>query len=105
MNPKLIFNLLRDTFKDWNEDKAARLGAALSYYTLFSIGPLLVVVIAIASVFFEHAGDQIAGTIGSIIGPDAETMLVKTMENANKGGADVIATVIGVVTLLLGAAG
>ena len=48
MNPKAIFGLLRDSFKEWSEDKASRLGAALAYYTIFSIGPLLIIAIAIA---------------------------------------------------------
>jgi membrane protein len=105
MNPKAIFNVLKDTFKDWSDDKATRLGAALSYYTLFSLGPFLVVVIAIASIFYANARDQIVGTIGGIVGGDAERTIVQTMDNANKSGANIVATIIGLVTLLLGAGG
>src|SRR5437868_2830962 len=105
MNPKAIFDLLKDTFKDWNEDKASRLGASLSYYTLFSIGPLLVVVLAIVSVFYVNARQQVTSTIGSIVGSGAEQTIVQTMDNANRGGTNIIATVIGLATLILGAAG
>src|SRR5438128_2160881 len=49
MNPKAIFELFRDAFKDWNEDKAARLGASLAYYTIFSLGPLLVVSLVVSA--------------------------------------------------------
>ena len=63
MNPKAIFGLLRDSFKEWSEDKASRLGAALAYYTIFSIGPLLIIAIAIASLVFANAKDQIVGQI------------------------------------------
>src|SRR5438477_11038835 len=108
MNPKAIFNLLKDSFqllKDsfqaWNEDKASRLGAALSYYTIFSIGPLLVILIAIASRVYGDARNQIINTIGQVVGPDAAKIISNTMDNANKGGANIIAGAIGIVTLLL----
>ncbi|HEX9989709.1 MAG TPA: YihY/virulence factor BrkB family protein [Chloroflexia bacterium] len=105
MSPKAIFELVRDTFKDWSEDKAARLGASLAYYTIFSIGPLLVIVISIASIVFNDASNQVANTISGMVGPDAGDIVKKTIENANKGGGNIIATGIGIVTLLFGAAG
>lgn len=109
MSPKAIFELVRDTFKDWSEDKAARLGAALSYYTIFSLGPLLLIAIAIASFVFQdtegRTQQQILGTIAGVVGTDAADVIAQTMENANKGGANIIATVIGIATLLLGASG
>jgi len=49
---KALFELFRDTFDEWNEDKVPRLAAALSYYTIFSIAPLLIVVIAVAGLAF-----------------------------------------------------
>jgi membrane protein len=105
MNPKVIFNLLKDSFKDWSDDKASRLGASLSYYTLFSLGPLLVIVVSIVSIFYVNARQDVINTIGSIVGSGAQQMIVQTMDNANKTGTNIVATIIGVVTLLLGAAG
>jgi len=107
MNPKAIFELVRDTFKEWSEDKAPRLGAALAYYTIFSIGPLLVIIIAIASIVAKDADakGQILSTISSTASPEAAEIIGQTIENANTGGANIIATVIGIVTLLLGASG
>jgi membrane protein len=105
MNPKAIFGLVRDTFKDWSEDKAARLGAALAYYTIFSIGPLLLIAVAIASFVFADAQGQIVGKIQGVVGKDSADVIAQTMANANKGGANIFATVIGIVTLLLGASG
>src|SRR5438874_10807531 len=105
MNPKTIFLLFRDAFKDWNEDKASRLGASLAYYTIFSLGPLLVVVIAITSKVFANARQQITGTIGAVVGSGAEDVINTTIDNANKGGTNMLAAVIGRVTLWLGAAG
>lgn len=105
MNPKAIFTLFKDAFKDWNEDKAPRLGAALSYYTIFSLGPLLVIIISIASFVYANARTQITTTVGQVVGSDAQDLITETMDNANKGGANIIASIIGIVTLLLGAAG
>ncbi len=105
MNPKTIFSLLKDTFKEWNEDKAARLGAALSYYTIFSIGPLLVVIISIVSIVYANARQQITSTISGVVGPGAGQLINQIMDNANKGGANIIASIIGLATLLIGAAG
>jgi membrane protein len=52
MKPKVIVELLKETFREWQEDKASRLAAALAYYTAFSIAPLLIIAIAIAAVVF-----------------------------------------------------
>jgi membrane protein len=105
MSPKDIFFLLRDTFKDWSEDKSARLGAALAYYTMFSIGPLLLIATAVASLVFKDAQAQIVGTISGVVGKEAADVIDETIKNANKGGANIVATIIGIVTLLLGASG
>jgi membrane protein len=105
MNPKAIFGLLRDSFKEWSEDKASRLGAALAYYTIFSIGPLLIVAIAIASLVFANAQDQIVGQISSVVGPQGGEAIKQTIENNNKGGGSIIATIVGIVLLLAGASG
>ena len=105
MGPKVIFELVRDTFKDWSEDKAARLGAALAYYTIFSIGPLLIIVVAIASIVFADAQAQIVSRIQGVVGKESADVIAQTMQNANKSGASIWATAIGIITLLLGASG
>jgi membrane protein len=107
MNLKAVWELIRDTFKDWSEDKAARLGAALAYYTVFAIGPLLVIVIAIAGLVFEAeaAERQVIGTIRSLVGQSGSELIEQTIENANKGGENVVASAFGIGILLFGAAG
>lgn len=107
MNPKAIFELVRDTFKEWTEDKAARLGASLAYYTVFSLGPLLLIGIAIASLVFDtrQAQAQVVSTIQGVVGKEAADVIKQTIEKGNIGGANIIATVIGIVTLLFGASG
>jgi membrane protein len=104
---KTIFQLLRETFSEWNEDKAPRLAAALAYYTAFSIAPLLVVVIAIASLAWgqEAVRGQLDNQIQGLIGAQAADAVQEILAGANKPSTGVVASIIGVVTLLLGAGG
>ena len=105
MKPGDIFGLFKDTFKDWSEDKATRLGASLAYYTIFSIGPVLLITVAIASFVFADAKQQIVTTVSAVVGKEGGDVISSTIDNANKGGANVIATIIGIITLLLAASG
>lgn len=104
---KTLISLFKDAFKEWGEDKASRLGAALAYYTIFSIGPLLVVIIAIAGRVFgeEAARGQIVGTISGSVGEAGAEMIQSMIRSANEPGAGIVASVLGGATLLLGAAG
>jgi membrane protein len=107
MNPKKVFDLLKQTFTAFGEDKAPRLAAALAYYTVFSLAPLLVVVIAIAGLAFgqEAARGQITGQIQQLVGVTAAKAIQEILASASKPSSGIVATTIGVVTLLLGAAG
>ncbi len=102
-----IFGTFKDTFDSWNKDHAPRLGAALAYYTVFSLGPLLIIVIAIAGLVFgtQAVQGQIMGQIQSLVGDQGAAFIQTAIESASKPRDSVIATVIGVVTLLLGALG
>jgi membrane protein len=100
--------LLKETFTDWGKDKAPRLAAALSYYTLFSIAPLVIIVIAIVGIFFgkEAASGQIAAQIRNTVGQQAAEAIQGIVANAGaKPSHGIAATVLGIATLLLGAAG
>ena len=107
MNPKALFELFRDAFKEWGEDKASRLAAALAYYTIFSIGPLLVVIIAIVGRIFgrDAVQGEIVGAIGGVVGNEGATMIQNMIASASDPGGSIIATIIGTATLLLGASG
>lgn len=107
MSATTIFELLKQTYTDWNEDKAPRLGAALAYYTVFSIAPLLVVVISIAGLVFgeEAVRGEISREIGRIVGSQAAQFIEAMLEGARKPTASIIATAVGIVTLILGAMG
>lgn len=107
MNIKTIFSLLKETFSEWNKDKASRLAAALAYYTVFSLAPLLVIVIAIAgSVFGEEAArGEIVGQIQGLVGTDGAKFIETAIENANKPTTGSIASAISLGILLFGASG
>jgi membrane protein len=105
---KTLWRLLRESFAHWNEVKAQRLGAALAYYTVFSLAPLLIIAILIAGAVFGQAAAQerIVGQITALVGPQGAAGVASLIEQhpfpGNSGG---IATVVSVVTLILGAIG
>jgi membrane protein len=107
MAPREIVSMVKEAFTDWNEDNAPRLGAALSYYTIFSIAPLLLISIALAGLAFgqEAAQGRIVGQIEGLIGHDAAKGVQEMIENAHKPGEGVMATVFGLAMLLFGAGG
>ena len=106
MNLKTIWELLeKETFSDWSEDTASRLAAALAYYTIFSIAPLLIIVIAVAGLVFgrEAMQGQIEGQIQGLIGEDGAKLIQEMVQGTSNETTSIIATIIGVVTLLFGA--
>ena len=108
MNSKEIFTLLKEAGADWIEDRAPTLGAALAYYTVFSLAPLLIIAIAIAGLVFgsEAAQGQIFEQLRGLLGEASAKSMQDLVENANaKPATGIFATVIGIVTLLFGASG
>jgi len=104
---KTILDLLKETISEWSKDKASRLAAALAYYTVFSLAPLLIIVIAIAgSVFGEEAArGEIVGQIQGLVGRDGAQVIETAIENANKPDTGSIASIISIVVLFFGASG
>jgi membrane protein len=108
MNPKEIFPILKKAGSDWMEDQAPTLGAALAYYTVFSLAPLLIIAIAIVGLVFgqEAAQGQIFEQLRGLLGEASAKAMQDMVQNANsKPSTGVVATLIGVVTLLFGASG
>jgi membrane protein len=107
MNLKTIWELLKETFSDWSEDKASRLAASLAYYTIFSIAPLIIIVIAVAGLVFgrEAVQGQIEGQLQGLVGEDGAGLIQEMVQGASNESTSVIATIIGVATLLFGATG
>ena len=101
------WTLLKEAFEKWSADKAPRLGAALSYYTVFSLVPLLVLAISIAGLVFgtEAAQQAIMAQIESLVGPQSAAAIKQMLEIAQRPSSGALASAIAVVTLLLGASG
>jgi membrane protein len=99
--------LLVQTYEEWNDDKAARLAAALSFYTALSIAPLLVIAIAVAGLVLgqDTARREILTELQGLIGADSAQTVDSMIEGANKPRSGIVATLIGVVVLLFGASG
>ena len=100
--------ILKEAIVAWNEDKVPRLGAALAYYTLFSLAPLLMIVVAVASLVFgeQAAQGQIADEIKGLVGDKGADAIQAILQNAGaRKSSGVVATVIGITTLLFGASG
>lgn len=99
--------LLKQAAGDWQRDNAARLGAALSYYTLFSVAPLLIVAIAVAGLAFgrEAAQGQIVGEFQGLVGEPGARAIQDMVEASRQPEAGILATALGIGTLLLGATG
>src|SRR5262245_28826938 len=98
---------LRETVGKWSEHKDARLGAALAYYSVFSIGPLILIAIAIAGLVFGAGAvqGQVLGTLKGMLG-DSGTQAVEAMlEGADRPREGMVATVIGIGTLVFAAIG
>jgi len=103
-----IPGLLKQTASDWSEDKASRLAAALAYYTIFSLAPLLIIAIAVAGAVFgdEAARGQIEAQLGGMVGPSGAKAIQDMIQNASRpGSGGVLATIIGIVVLIFGASG
>jgi membrane protein len=102
---KFIFRLIFDTYNEWSHDRAARLGAALAYYALFSIAPLLVIMITIAgSVYGESAAKgQVVHVIAGQIGSDAAHAIEQLLAGIYETGSNLFTTVISAVILIYGA--
>lgn len=102
-----LWNLLKEAWHEWTQDRAPRLGAALAYYTLFLLAPLLVIVIAVAALVFGHEAAQgrIVAEIQGVVGEASAQAIQAMIEKARAPATGIVATVLSLITLLLGATG
>ena len=100
-----IAQLLKDAASSWSEDSAPSMGAAISYYSVFSMAPLLVIVIAVAGFFF--GADQVHGALfaqlTSLMGEDAARAVDEMMQNAQEPKTGGIAAITSIGVLVIGA--
>ena len=107
INLKSFWSLVKKSFKEWNAKDPFRESAIIAYYAIFSLPALLVIVIATASLFFGR--EMVTGTvhsqIASTLGPDTAEQVKQMIINASKTKQSVLASIIGIITLLFGATG
>lgn len=103
----VVLRTFKDALAAWWADDCLRMGASIAYYTLFALAPVLLITIAIAGFVFgeEAVRGQIAGQIDQLVGRDGALAVQSLLEGAAKRGSGILATTIGVVTLLLASTG
>jgi len=104
---KSLWRLMKAAIEGWQSDFASSMGAALAYYTVFSIAPLLVIVIAIAALAFGHstAQQEIMSQARDLFGAEGAGALETMLENARKPGQGIVASALSLVALVFGAIG
>jgi membrane protein len=107
MTLKGLWELLQETWNVWSTHRAPRSGAALAYYTIFSLAPLLVIVIAVAALVFgqEAAQGKIVAEIQGVVGVESARAIQAMIDKARAPAAGLFATVLSLTTLLIGATG
>jgi len=105
---KRIFKTIVKSFHAFMTDKGLKLSAALSYYTIFSLGPMLLVLLSVAGIFYRNEEDlqgKLFSEINDFVGPAAALQIQDILKNLALSDKSLIAIVTGVVTLIIGATG
>jgi len=104
---KKVGYLLQDTFSEFISDDGMKLSAALSYYTIFSLPPLLIIIISLSGFFFgaEAVKGELFGQINGLVGNQAALQIQEIIKNVKLSHSSVFATTFGIIILLIGASG
>ncbi len=107
MGLRQIWRLLQQTFKEWNEDKASRLAAALAYYTVFSLTPLITITLAIVGIFFgkDAARGELVAQIQGLVGRQSAQVIETAIANISQNAHPGVISVINIGILLFAASG
>jgi membrane protein len=99
--------IVKEAASDWVEDKAAQQGAALAFYSVLSLAPLVVIALAIVALFYDaqSATAQFLSQMESMVGTEGAKAVQGMLENAKQPGTGTLASILGVATLLFGASG
>lgn len=102
-----VFGLFWAAFQDWRRDRADRLGAALAYYSVLSIPPLLLLLLGVAGLVFDPASVQgrLLDTLRGLFGAQGADLIRQILAHLDQQGRSATATVVGIVMLLIGASG
>jgi membrane protein len=100
-----LWDLIRKSFAAWLDDYAPSMGAALAYYTMFSLAPLLILIIAVGGLVFgaDAARGAIVSQLRDLIGEEGAVAVQGLLSSASHPAKSIIASIIAVLTLLLGA--
>ena len=99
--------ILKEAASGWISHKAGQLGASLAYYSIFSIGPLLLITLAVAGMFYDQAAARgaLAAQLQTLLGTRAASAVENMLVGAGKPSEGIFATLLGLVTLIFGAIG
>ncbi|HEU5366561.1 MAG TPA: YihY/virulence factor BrkB family protein [Hanamia sp.] len=102
---KNIWEILKNSFKGFGDDHVTMLSSSLAYYTVFSMAPLLIIIISLSGLFLgqDAAEGKVYSTLSGFVGHDTAIQLQEMIKNASLSGKSEIAVVIGVITLVVGA--
>ena len=102
-----ILGLLKTTFSQWRKRDAPRMGASLAFYTILSLAPLMIIVVAICGLLFgtDKAEAQILDQFRQMIGDDGARTVETVLQSARKPSTGILASLVGLFTLLWGASG
>jgi membrane protein len=103
----ISWKLLKKTYQEFDDDNAIKLSASLSYYTIFSLPPLLIIIMSIFSIFFgrEAVTGRFFGQINGMVGNEAALQIQETIKNIELSDTNAFAAIFGGVLLLIGASG
>lgn len=104
---KKFFHIVKGTASAFSQDNCIKLSASLSYYTIFSIGPLLIIIISLSAIFYgrEAVQGRLYGQISGLIGSDAAAQIQDIIKKSQHANKSFIGTIIGTGVLVLGATG
>lgn len=103
--PKQLWSLAKISVNAWLDDRAASMGAALAYYTAFSIAPLLIIAIGVAGLVFgrDAAQDAVVGQLQALLGDAGGRAIEELLQSTANFGDSIFAVLIGVTTLIVAA--
>jgi len=107
IRPGAIFGLLRTAGKGWWNDRALSMGAALAFYTIFSLAPMLLIIIWIAGVLFgaDASRHAVVTQVQTLVGDEGGRTIETMLANASDLGTGILATIIGIASSLIFATG
>ena len=105
ITPRALLALLQGAGSAWLADRAPTMGAALAYYTLFSMAPLVLIAISVAGAVFgvDAARSEILGQLRSLLGSDGAAAVAEMLDNVRRSGQSALGTLVGAVLLVIGA--